>query len=395
MITTIPATPTKRFAVIDGLRGVAILWVTLVHLPGPWLSPDYEIVPWTLGSWIRSGAFGVPLFFALSGFCLFYPMIKDGTFKLNLKNFWMRRLLRIYPSYLISVCILSAIWYHQTRDVNWLFHVGTHLTFIYPYFQSALHSINGPWWSLGIEDQYYIVLPIIAYLMYKRFISALIGLVAVSVIWCAFLSSKTDQDNVRYLMEMLPAMLPQFLVGMIAAWIYAKQYQFGKADIACLWIMGLFGILISPHLYTWFYPTRYPITATSVYVLSSPCWGCLILAALSSPKSIGSRILSSNIMVWLGTISYSLYLYNMIDRPIMKVLLPNVPQYTFAYAAIALPIVLSIGALGYYAIESPFMRLRERMIAKSQAEPKNHHAQVDRRQSRTRQSVPVERPQEA
>ena len=395
MTTTIPTTPAKRFSVIDGLRGVAILWVTLFHFARPVHDNNaiwnpINIGPIDLVPFLRSGSQGVSLFFALSGFCLFYPMIKNG-FKFDFKNFWMRRVIRIYPAYIVNFAVFFVIYYLSGKtDAG--FQLLTHLTFTSSFFRSTFGAVNSVLWSLNVEDWFYITLPILGYCFYRWPKYSLIGSVTVASISTAYVFCVHGFDP--FLIRMLPCRLLDFVAGMYAASIYARGIQLGNKAVAACWIVGLSGIFIAPYANLLFYPVNGDIQHSLVSAVSAMSWFALITAAIYSPKSIGSRILSAQPLVGLGIVSFSLYLY----QP-LRLIVPKALGIEYHSALWWIVAILANGIaciISYYVTEKPFLLLRDKLRAKtiSQESPKTHHAPKHHRLSRTPRSVTIERPQE-
>jgi peptidoglycan/LPS O-acetylase OafA/YrhL len=92
----------------------------------------------------------------------------------------------------------------------------------------------------------------------------------------------------------------------------------------------------------------------------APTWGCLIYASLASPQSIIARVLSFKPIAFVGIISYSMYLYNVLMDKVPFWILPNLEKGSLVWWIIALPSVVLGGALGYYLIEKPSIILRNR-----------------------------------
>ena len=111
-----------------------------------------------------AGHLGVSIFFALSGFCLYYPLVKRSEWKPDWKCFYIRRALRIYPAYLLSLAIMFPVWLESSAAPNWAFHLVTHLSFTFMFFRETAHSINGVLWSLGTEENFYMLFPLIGWL---------------------------------------------------------------------------------------------------------------------------------------------------------------------------------------------------------------------------------------
>jgi peptidoglycan/LPS O-acetylase OafA/YrhL len=174
---TIDENKTKnKIPVLDGLRAIACLGVLSFHVSfiaggrGIWTSlHDTHDIPGMLaylaGTLAYAGYAGVILFFLLSGFLLFLPYAKALLFESSwpgLRRFYLRRIFRILPGY-YAVLFLLILFFHPEflnashRHALWLF-----LTFTMS--QRLANTLNGVFWSLGVEFQFYLLLPIFAWL---------------------------------------------------------------------------------------------------------------------------------------------------------------------------------------------------------------------------------------
>lgn len=140
---------------LDGLRFVAIFMVLLEHFA------------MFIGRPISAGFYGVNLFFVISGFLITSILIKDkNTFKKAYLNFLGRRSLRIFPIYYLAIFLLYII---QAPNINErLIYL---LTYTYNYEYTSLNFPSepySPFWSLGVEEQFYLFFPFIALLLRKK-----------------------------------------------------------------------------------------------------------------------------------------------------------------------------------------------------------------------------------
>lgn len=170
----------ERLLFIDGLRFLAIFNVVLIHAWTWTAMPDSVVA-----TIINRGAL-VEFLFVLSGFGLFLPMVRDRSVvvrKLDLKRYVQRRFARIYPPYLVGLALSMLILYaayqfgfesnhchfkdiYPWRSENWL-NVLAHLTLLHGLFPDFIRSINGTYWVLSLECQFYMLFPILMYVANK------------------------------------------------------------------------------------------------------------------------------------------------------------------------------------------------------------------------------------
>ncbi len=157
--TTIPA--------LDGVRGVACLGVVEYHV-NYLISYSFHL-PALLGalgsSILMAGWSGVTLFFVLSGFLLFLPYARHLLFEQSwpsTRTFYLRRALRILPGYYLALFLLILLAHPQYFQWDHLGNLSLFLTFLMD-APSTYQKINGPFWTLAVEWQYYMLLPLLAW----------------------------------------------------------------------------------------------------------------------------------------------------------------------------------------------------------------------------------------
>ena len=307
-----------RIPELDGLRGLAVAGVLMWHFLGCLLNPD-------LGSWTRIvyhitilGRTGVDLFFVLSGF-LITSIILNRTQPINdfLCRFYWRRALRIFPSYVILVFIfwhLIAIGVNNSafnNDIPW----WRHLTFTQNLWMSS-HEMWGPTaisitWSVAIEEQFYLIWPLILILAPYRQISVI--LVILAICSCAYRAINWIEWH-RVFMPYVGTLcrLDGLVLGSLIACLYkdpmfeekmAKKYHLLRFFfIGLLILFPIFFICISTNLpktmFVWGH------TYLSVF------YGSCLLMILKWRNTRRTAWLRGNSLCQLGLISYTLYLFH-------------------------------------------------------------------------------------
>lgn len=161
---------------IDGLRFVAVFAVVMYHLTAQLVSKSGYVV--TSEAWYRpiipffaNGSRGVELFFVISGFILGRPFAREyllGEKKVSLSNYYMRRLTRLEPPYLINllICAASIYIYLRTPIVELTRHLLISAIYLHQLVYEAVSTLNGVTWSLEIEIQFYLLVPLLV-LIYR------------------------------------------------------------------------------------------------------------------------------------------------------------------------------------------------------------------------------------
>lgn len=319
---------------IDGLRAVAVLLVILYHA-------NINIFP--------GGFIGVDVFFVISGYLITQIIVKEiKSDEFSLKNFYERRIRRIIPAlYTVIVfclCISYFLFLPQefesfSKSViasalsvsNILFWQET------GYFDSGaelkplLHT-----WSLGVEEQFYIFFPIYFLLIYKLFRKLIIPSLLVIGILSLILSIWATTNAMTANFYLAPTRAWELLMGSIIAF-YPNKKALSIYVSNILGIAGLMMILLAAINYS--YSTPFP----GIYALL-PCLGtALVIISGLEHNTIPKGILSLKILVFIGLISYSLYLWHW---PIFVFL-----NYIYAND---LPVFLSIFAIFISFIVSIF-----------------------------------------
>src|SRR5438270_10662086 len=144
-----------RLAVLDGLRGIAVLLVLWYHVwEITWLPAPLQALQFMP----ETGFAGVDLFFFISGFVIVYPFVKalvNNDVPPSWGLFAYRRAMKIVPSYILSIVLVIAVGYAQFANTGEAFEdIVTHLLFIHTWFNSTAGSINGVLWTLAVEVEF-------------------------------------------------------------------------------------------------------------------------------------------------------------------------------------------------------------------------------------------------
>lgn len=315
-----------RLDVIDGLRGIAILIVVCYHawlVTGQRFELQFSGVTLSIQFIATTGFLGVDLFFFLSGFCLFYPYARrhfEGHSAQPLREYARRRILKIVPSYIVALTIFTLAFHD--RFASWLTaagHFTAHLLFIHSLFAPTFDSISGPFWTLAIEVQFYLVFPLIAYVVRSWPIRSYLAVLVVAETYRLVLIA-TQNDDSSYAVNQLPAFLDIFVGGMVAAYAvvwarsnicdldrYRRHLSIVAVAAVAIAALGLLQLASSPAMqspesfFQW--QSRYrPAIALLLIVLATS-------SALAGDR--WQRALANPLLLFLSTISYNLYLWHL------------------------------------------------------------------------------------
>ena len=351
------STSGEWFAEIDGLRFVAILVVVVFHANKHFfLDPAEEMPGWHVVSVIsKQGWFGVQLFFAISGFILALPFARQhltASRVVPLKAYYVRRLTRLEPPYLINLAILFLYYTFMAQD-HWAYvreqvpHFISSATYTHRIFYGEWSSINHVAWSLEIESQFYVLAPFLCQVFrisstwHRRILLA-----ALIVIGCVI-----RDLNPSIIAEHFPGQMCFFFTGFLFADIFIVDWKQERTAGAWWWDLigmaawvGIFALLGKHRFVTYLLP-----------------W-LVLIAYIGSVRGPHFRRLATNL--WIATIGgmcYTIYLYHI---SIMGLTLEffGAPQPGSAWIplqlVLTLGLILLVSALLFVLFERPFMRPR-------------------------------------
>jgi len=337
---------------LNGLRAVAIAVVVGYHLG----------VPLTWG-----GFLGVDLFLALSGFLITSILLKEQatTGAIRLGRFWIRRILRLFPAVIVMVAVVGIAWPIVQRDGDssfWLAAIGA-LT----YTANLLVSFGGlhlgaldPTWSLALEEQFYLIWPlaliaVFALKLRPRTTVAILAVLAVASFAIGALLFESRPDGGTPLSYYRPdARAGAILLGCAAAFIFSTDR--GRRTIERFsWVgwVGLAGVLALVAFMPHDWPHQHAVFA--VLLPLAAIFSTLFVAGLAGRTPILTPVLSWAPLVWVGNISYSLYLWHF---PVFRVITDQIDGA--AGKVVALAAAVAIAAASYYVVERPFLKLKDR-----------------------------------
>ncbi|HEY0184999.1 MAG TPA: acyltransferase, partial [Rhodopila sp.] len=339
---------------LDGLRAISILIVLSAHFISSRLFP---------------GGLGVYIFFVISGFLITRLLVSEynASQTLSLRHFYLRRIVRLYPAIIaFTACVLAMdiVLHRPYNIVEPASALGYFANYLYVYFDA--HDISGQmpfavFWSLSVEEHFYILLPVL-FLMLRgetvRLAWAAAGLcivclgLRVGMAWLhpEYLTTQIFYSESQYRLDSI-------VFGMILA--LACEHDRGRRLLISLGhpvavAVALAAVAASLTVRDpWFRETfRYTLTGCALDVL--------IAAILFNPlfRHV-QRALNTAAAIWLGRLSYSLYIWH--EGVASFLPFQDRPRWQAIIITLLLTIVLA--AASYYAIEQPFLRLRRRLGA--------------------------------
>lgn len=339
----------KYIPALDGIRALAILLVLLFH----WFPVDHWV------NVLPNGPIGVTLFFVLSGYLISNILMGQqaaGTFLPSFKNFVIRRALRIFPIYflvLLGLLVGKKIGIQVVTD--FYEHPFYYWTYVYNHWLERTQNWSdmlSPYWSLSVEEQFYIVWPFFMLLIPsgKRLLGFLWSVVVLGIIARYILVYKLDGIGVYMI-----TCVDTFAWGALLAY-YLRN---GRSAELGIWI----GRLWIPVLILWVMLCVMHTDADLVKQLFFRSLTSMVSVALlfqAMQEGILARIFSWTPLRKLGQMSYGVYLYHMLVPDLVYQLAArlHIPLPEDPYHVIGILGLFIIAVISYRWIEKPIQELK-------------------------------------
>jgi peptidoglycan/LPS O-acetylase OafA/YrhL len=352
----------RDYDFIDGLRGVAMLMVLFGH--HFYYNPKAGSTVHFIGGIFSFGGYGVMLFFALSGFLISWPFwqrkVKHAEHVVPSGYGW-RRFWKIYPPLALSIVIFTPIYIFRRQDWSYITTASQWLMGL-PFIMPVSGKLNPVMWTLVVEVQFYILLPIVFLFLNRAspkiclWIVTLVFLIApVSAHFAAGFSPTFYPDINSY----FPSALDGFYLGILMAGM--ENMKMLKKSWAWLGNVGLVLLLLAPFVMGWL--TVHPEQNGSIqkYVMD---WlvkiaaGCL-LCYVANPQAPVARLLCMPWLRWCGIISYEWYLFHqpiiLWNRETFGPAIGSIPKYA-AIVGGSMMASLIIAAMVYRFFSLPILK---------------------------------------
>lgn len=386
---------------IEGLRGLAVLWVTIFHyvvvreakFDDPAIAAMSSVKP--IDVLVHNGYLGVDLFFFITGFLLTLPwFLRDsrGESAPGLRDFYARRFWRIAPAYYVQLAVfflivlpmLKGITYWRSDLYVLALNGAVHAIFMQNStpITSGSFGVNGALWSLTAEAQYYVLLPLIAPLFIRAPRASLVGAIAIAVAWQYGTKYGLDsivhaemwlgrrwswsESTVRHLLlTQLPSYFAHFALGILAgrAWVRWRTQPLAPRRRLALQVAAAVMLAL---LYV-VYGHLGPVLGEITWLVTPLAFGTAFFALAASDRPVPHPILGRGPLRWLGRVSYSAYLYHLLVLGLWNEFLPDLGWMSFP---LFLAAVFSIAWISWRYVEAPFLRISaERRRARNASRP--------------------------
>jgi peptidoglycan/LPS O-acetylase OafA/YrhL len=349
-IESIPEALNKKYyPSIDGLRGIAILSVILHH----------SSVGHSWNVWI-DGTIGVHIFFIISGFLITTLLLKEKVKKgkVSFKNFYIRRVLRIFPVaylYIFTVIILSHIFHFQLGFKNAL----TSLLYL-KNFPTGNTWETGHFWTLSVEEQFYLFVPVLLITNTNRFLKLVfVAFLVVPVVdYIAFhnigvfYTNRTIHDLTFIFLALLDQGTLYILVGSLFSILVFKKIIIVEKFKNHYYLSAFLFICAALIHFVYITPNVPYLSSTLFAVLTA-----FVIAINLYENNLLTSILSHPVLVKLGILSYSLYIW----QQLFTLKQPWRGEFKYSDSIALNMIILFIVAFcSYYFFERRFLKLKSR-----------------------------------
>jgi len=352
----------QYYPALDGLRGLAILLVILYH--------NFNFVNHFFFAWL-----GVDLFFVLSGYLITTILLNSINSDDYLRNFYTRRVLRVFPLYyLCLVVFLFVLPLLGLYKDQFQFYVSNQLWFWF-YLQNWLLSFHFPrmgsmlnhFWSLAVEEQFYLVWPFII-LWLKKPQKLLVFMIAVltlllmarSIVWmCRF-------PMFNYTTLYTFTRVDGICIGCIIALLHNINFDFLRRNTAAI-LIGL--AILNFGFYFLNRRGDYPYLAFVGYTTFAAMFGLLIHEGVTGDSKIVNVLFNLRFLKFFGIISYGLYVFHW---PIYAMMQPGLNSFflqnlnasekisQLGTSLLATTLAIGISVISYYTYEMRFLKLKAR-----------------------------------
>lgn len=368
------AIPSGHLAGLDGIRGVAILLVMALHFVGD--APAHTIVQRLMVRLAGYGLFGVDLFFVLSGFLITGLLVEAKGSPGYFRNFYARRTLRIFPLYYFVLACLLLVLPALTQPTPWLDAARSQQVWLWTYTSNFYIASTSSWasltyfshfWSLAIEEQFYLVWPVVVFACSTHALERVcVGVILFAAVLRVGLAlAGVSELSISVL---TPCRVDTLCMGAFIALRIRRRGSFK------LWVQrsGVWAVALALALLCWMALGALAGSVKPVFhqlrgTLLAAFFGALILVALKPPTNVASRALQGRFLRFFGKYSYGLYVYHgLLTWYLME---SRTDERLFDWlgdpwlviggrVVVGVGVSLTIAVLSYHLLEKRFLQLK-------------------------------------
>ena len=344
---------------LDTLRAFAVILVIISH----WFAKKHFLNRFT-----PNGTLGVTLFFVLSGFLITGILLRNkilieqgDSLKQAYRIFYIRRSLRIFPVYYLLLMILLIFNIANIRESFWWhFFYGSNFYF---WIQGKFGGSLSHLWSLSVEEQFYLLWPAVIFFISRKYLQQvfLIG-IAMAVLFRWFITTPQN-DMGRILM---PGSLDSFCIGGLLAYgrQFASAWYNWYVKKRGYFLLLAFAVLVFVHTRLFKNMGHY-VSICCYYLFISFAFGILIDRVADTVRFRPvSFILSNRVLLFIGKISYGVYLFHNFIPYFYNVNLPVIltPFNMYVVQAARFAVLIGVASMSWFLFEKPLLKFKEHFV---------------------------------
>lgn len=359
---------------LDGIRFIAIALVLIEHL-----FVEVNTVP--------VGATGVTIFFVLSGFLISRILLKskeknfgtEGGFNKYLSKFLIRRTIRIFPVYYLTILLLYIFNVPPVREkLGWLALYGTN---IYMAWNKTWMGSMDHLWSLAVEEQVYLFFPFLIFFVPRGKLVPVLGIMGLLSLGFRFYYYYAHPDFaiddwiVTYVST--PACLDSFALGGLLAWLQVYRNDFFEKLFSKSWpVMLAFAVWVLLQFWSKTFENRFNVSFVVLDRTVSSIFGFFLIGrAVMGYTGIMAAFLENPVSIYLGKISYGLYLYHNFVynhfhsgpmHPTVRIFrkiyqyAPDLKGSVAFEALVVITLTIAVAAFSWHFFEKPINALKDK-----------------------------------
>lgn len=359
---------------LDGVRGLAILMVLVVHFIGD-IEPTSPFERW-VSQLTSYGAMGVDLFFVLSGFLITGILCDSRKKPFYFRNFYARRVLRIFPLY-FGVLMLGLWVLPRFVTIPRLDVAVREQAWLWAYSANFLVGIKGSWealpifnhfWSLAVEEHFYLVWPLVVFVFPGHKLKQVAWIIVCGALLTRMTMIAAGINEIA-VYAMTPGRLDALAMGGLMAVIARDEGGITRLRRFAPRGLVVGGVFIAgTYLLTRLVPQWQPVSHQIRQTTFAVCFCTLLIYALTGPPLIRG-FFESRAMTFFGKYSYGLYVFHflygyfMIQYDTVEVVAATVGSHTlaiFVQAILATGLSVVLALLSYHTFEKHFLKLKVR-----------------------------------
>lgn len=354
----------QYFPALDGLRGLAILLVVIYHNFG--FIEKYFFFGWL----------GVDLFFVLSGFLITDILLKELGSRNFLRNFYIRRILRIFPLYYLCLILFLVLLPRLNTNLNLRYYTDNQ-GWLWAYLQNWLYIFKNPdqtntlnhLWSLAVEEQFYLLWPLVILLVRKpRYLLFFVSFLLVIVLGLRLWIWMNQIADLAYFNLYTFTRIDGICIGATVALMQRINPGFLKKYTSVI-VLFFAALNFAFFFLNRYYQFTFPYLALAGYTTFAMIFGLLVNDAVMRETKIIGSILNFSVFKFLGRISYGLYILHwpvyLLTGPY---LLSWVQGYTsgwlmnFSVSVLATLAAIAISWVSFTYFESYFLKKKDKFV---------------------------------